>query len=47
MDYETRPLALASVPMQKFEKLYPPAMALARGTLFSALDLPFKGGGGK
>ncbi|MBS6865655.1 MAG: spore coat associated protein CotJA [Ruthenibacterium sp.] len=35
------PLAIATVPMQRFEKLYPLEKALQRGTLFQALDLPF------
>lgn len=35
------PLAIASVPMQKFEQLYPLDTALDRGTMFRALDLPF------
>lgn len=38
------PLAIATVPLQKFEKLYPLPLALTRGTLFCALDLPFQGG---
>lgn len=38
------PLAIATVPLQKFEKLYPLPLALTRGTLFCALDLPFRGG---
>ena len=37
----TPPLAIASVPMQRFEKLYPVSEALRHGTLFRALDLPF------
>ena len=36
------PLAIAPVPMQRFEKLYPLEKALAHGTLFQALDLPFR-----
>ena len=35
------PLAIATVPMQRFEKLYPLEKALTHGTLFQALDLPF------
>ena len=35
------PLAMATVPRQRFEKLYPLEKALQRGTLFQALDLPF------
>ena len=30
------PLAIATVPMQRFEKLYPLEKALQRGTLFQA-----------
>ena len=37
------PLAMAYVPMQKWEDLYVPSMALDRGTLFAKLDLPFLG----
>lgn len=37
------PLAIASVPMQKFRKLYQPDYGWRRGTIFSELDLPFKG----
>ena len=39
------PLAMAYVPVQKWEKLYDPAAALERGTLFCRLDLPFVGKG--
>ena len=39
------PLAMAYVPMQRWEKLYEPAAALERGTLFCKLDLPFVGRG--
>ena len=38
---ENMPLAMAYVPWQKFENLYDPDTALARGTVFPALDLPF------
>ena len=34
-------LAIATVPMQRFEQLYPVPAAWGRGTLFAALDLPF------
>lgn len=34
-------LAIATVPMQRFEQLYAVPDALARGTLFRQLDLPF------
>ncbi len=37
-------LAMAYVPMQRFEKIYDDDKALERGTIFAALDLPFKGG---
>lgn len=37
-------LAMAYVPMQRFEKIYDDDRALERGTIFEALDLPFKGG---
>ena len=36
-------LAFATVPSQRFEKLYSIEKALSRGTLFEALDLPFEG----
>ena len=35
------PLAIATVPMQRFEKLYPLEKALVHGTLLQALALPF------
>lgn len=35
------PLAIASVPMQRFEHLYPLDAALDNGTMFQALHLPF------
>ncbi|MDO4329840.1 MAG: spore coat associated protein CotJA [Lachnospiraceae bacterium] len=38
-------LAMATVPLQPWEELYPPAKALARGTVFPGLDLPFFAGG--
>ena len=38
------PLASAYVPMQEsVEPNYPPQTAIARGTLFPGLDLPFRG----
>ena len=41
-DYcENLPLAIASVPMQRFECLFPPDTALEKGTMFEALCLPF------
>lgn len=42
---EALPLAIATVPMQSFEKLYTPETALERGTMFDALYLPFEGKG--
>ncbi|MBR3967462.1 MAG: spore coat associated protein CotJA [Clostridia bacterium] len=36
-------LAMAYVLSQPFEKLYAPADALKRGTLFMKLDLPYGG----
>lgn len=41
-DCEALPLAIASVPMQRFEDLYPPEVALEKGTMFDALYLPFE-----
>lgn len=38
------PLAMAYVPMQKFQKLYSPEKGLENGTLFEELNLPFCGG---
>ena len=34
-------LAIASVPMQKSEKIYPPSHALKVGTIYPELNLPF------
>lgn len=42
-----RSLAMAYVPSQKFENLYPEADALRHGTLFVGLDLPYCAGGGR
>ena len=36
-------LAMARVPIQPWCSVYDPSTALARGTLFPALDLPFIG----
>ncbi|MBR6812137.1 MAG: spore coat associated protein CotJA [Oscillospiraceae bacterium] len=36
------PLAMAYVPPQSWGEIYPNDRALERGTLFPALDLPFK-----
>ena len=38
------PLAMAYIPMQKFENLYSVDEALCSGTLFKDLDKPFLGG---
>ena len=45
-EYDRRPqqLAIASVPMQRFEKLYDLKTALYKGTIFAALSLPFHPG---
>ena len=37
------PLAMAYVPMQRFENLYSPETALCAGTVFADLDKPFCG----
>ena len=37
-------LAMMYVPYQRFENLYDEEKALAAGTLFAELDLPFYGG---
>lgn len=34
-------LAIASVPMQKTDKIYAPSKALKEGTIFPELNLPF------
>lgn len=36
------PLAIASVPMQKYEQLFDTEAAFENGTLFRALRLPFE-----
>ncbi|MEG0489827.1 MAG: spore coat associated protein CotJA [Hydrogenoanaerobacterium sp.] len=36
-------LAMAYVPMQKWQQIYDQQMALSRGTLFAELDKPFIG----
>ncbi len=44
MNYcEELPLAIASLPMQPFEKLFPPETALEKGTMFAELYKPFEG----
>ena len=40
---EQFPVAMAYVPWQRLEKMYPPETALHRGTLFPELDKPFMG----
>ena len=42
-DGKTLPLAMAYVPMQRWEKLYTPDVGFIRGTIFTQLDLPFIG----
>lgn len=37
------PLAIATVPMQQWRKLYTPDVGLERGTIFCELDKPFIG----
>ena len=37
-------LAMASVPMQKFENLYDAETGYHKGSIFKGLDKPFKGG---
>jgi hypothetical protein len=37
-------LAMAYVPPQEWDALYPAEQALLRGTLFAQLDYPFEGG---
>ena len=37
-------VGMAYVPWQRWGDIYEPCKALARGTLFAALDKPFKGG---
>ncbi len=36
-------LAMAYVPMQRWQEIYEPDVALERGTIFAQLDLPFLG----
>jgi hypothetical protein len=38
------PLAIATVPMQKWRMTYAPEKALKAGTMFAELNLPFVGG---
>lgn len=37
------PLAIASIPMQKWRKIYSPDVGFERATIFMELDLPFIG----
>ena len=37
------PLAMAYVQIQKLDQMFPPELALKRGTLFPELDKPFSG----
>ena len=44
-DYDNHlPLAIATVPMQKWRLTYSPEKALCEGTMFAELNMPFKGG---
>lgn len=40
---ESTPLAMAYVPYQSWEETYAENIALAKGTIFPSLDLPFLG----
>lgn len=40
-------LAMASVPVQSWGKIYDPSTALKKGTIFADLDLPFYITGGE
>lgn len=42
---DNMPLAMAYVPMQRWQKIYEDSKAIMRGTIFEELDLPFKGAG--
>lgn len=39
------PAAMAYIPFQQFEQIYPPEKALDYGTVFPELNKPFLGGG--
>lgn len=43
MDKNYTPLAMAYVPVQKFENVYSPSQGLENGTLFEKLNFPFLG----
>jgi len=45
--FESWPIAMAYVPWQSFRGIYEPGRAFEAGTIFSDLDLPFLGGGGR
>ena len=45
--FESWPIAMAYVPWQSFREIFEPAAAFQAGTIFSELDLPFLGGGGR
>jgi hypothetical protein len=45
--FESWPVAMAYVPWQSFREVYEPEAAFQAGTIFSDLDLPFLGGGGR
>lgn len=38
------PLAMVYAPTQPFENIYPPEQWLEKGTVFAALEFPFRGG---
>lgn len=40
-EYGDTALAMAAVPVQSWETLYAPDVALRKGTIFPSLDLPF------
>ena len=40
---DSMPLAMVYAPMQKWDQIYEQQVALVRGTIFPALDLPFIG----
>jgi hypothetical protein len=40
MNLNDMQLASSYVPIQQWEAIYPPAVALTRGTIFPSLDMP-------
>ena len=44
-DFASWPIAMAYVPMQRWERPYDPKKGLQAGTIFRSLELPFSGGG--